>query len=58
MLARVEYIVHGERIPLVVLRILQERRAERDLLDEELAVLGNVERDEGATGVERRDTSY
>ena len=51
------YVLRSDVIPLMILRILQEGRAQRDLLDEELAVLRDLERDERTADIKHRDPS-
>ena len=51
ILASLDNVIHGEVVPLMVFRILENGRAKRDLLDEYLAVLRDLERDERAADV-------
>ena len=56
ILASLDNVIHGEVVPLMVFRILENGRAKRDLLDEYLAVLRDLEGDECAANIEGRDT--
>ena len=56
ILASLDNVIHGEVVPLMVFRILENGRAKRDLLDEYLAVLRDLERDERAADVKGSGT--